>query len=69
MDVTPAAFAPPGAEHGGAELVAYGFPHGYDEGMLASYRALPGPLISGGRVQPGPDETGFRDLLDAARER
>ncbi|WP_107427581.1 trypsin-like peptidase domain-containing protein, partial [Streptomyces glaucescens] len=51
VDVTPAAFAPPGAEHGGAELVAYGFPQGYDEGMLASYRALPGPLISGEWVQ------------------
>ncbi len=50
VSLTPAAFAPPGAEQG-AELVAYGFPQGYDEGMLASYRALPGPLISGEWVQ------------------
>ncbi|MFJ4687996.1 trypsin-like peptidase domain-containing protein [Streptomyces sp. NPDC088789] len=48
---TPAAFAPPGAEHGSPELVAYGFPKGHDEGMLASYRALPGPLISDEWVQ------------------
>ncbi|MEG3626562.1 VMAP-C domain-containing protein [Streptomyces poriticola] len=45
VPLTPAAFAPPGAEQG-SELVAYGFPKGYDEGMLASYRAVPGPLIS-----------------------
>ncbi|MFE2043532.1 trypsin-like peptidase domain-containing protein [Streptomyces sp. NPDC059477] len=51
MPLTPAAFAPPGAERDGHELVAYGFPRGYDEGMLASYRALPGPLISGEWVQ------------------
>ncbi|MET8824830.1 trypsin-like peptidase domain-containing protein [Streptomyces sp. NPDC004610] len=51
VPVTPAAFAPPGAEGRGAELVAYGFPRGYDEGMVASYRALPGPLISGEWVQ------------------
>ncbi|MFJ5773211.1 trypsin-like peptidase domain-containing protein [Streptomyces sp. NPDC093094] len=50
VPVGPAVFAPPGAEQGG-ELVAYGFPQGYDEGMLASYRALPGPLISGEWVQ------------------
>ncbi|MGC0332169.1 hypothetical protein RKD23_005159 [Streptomyces sp. SAI-170] len=50
VPLAPAAFAPPGAEHGG-ELVAYGFPKGYDEGMLAAYRALPGPLISGEWVQ------------------
>ncbi|MFV0136153.1 trypsin-like peptidase domain-containing protein [Streptomyces sp. HMX87] len=50
VPLTPAAFAPPGAEQG-AELVAYGFPEGYDEGMLASYRAQPGPLIADERVQ------------------
>ncbi|CAL9436969.1 trypsin-like peptidase domain-containing protein [Streptomyces sp. enrichment culture] len=45
VPLAPAEFAPPGAEQG-SELVAYGFPKGYDEGMLAVYRALPGPLIS-----------------------
>jgi hypothetical protein len=50
VPLAPAEFAPPGAGQGG-ELVAYGFPKGYDEGMLASYRALPGPLISGEWVQ------------------
>ncbi|MEW2246151.1 trypsin-like peptidase domain-containing protein [Streptomyces sp. NPDC006975] len=49
--LAPARFAPPGAEHGARELVAYGFPRGYDEGMLASYRALPGPRISDEWVQ------------------
>ncbi|MGC9377649.1 trypsin-like peptidase domain-containing protein [Streptomyces sp. MH13] len=53
VPLTPAAFARPGAERTGPapELVAYGFPKGYDEGMLASYRALPGPLISDEWVQ------------------
>jgi hypothetical protein len=51
VPVAPAEFAPPGAERDGHRLVAYGFPKGYDEGMLAEYRALPGPLISGEWVQ------------------
>ncbi|MFD7457801.1 MULTISPECIES: VMAP-C domain-containing protein [unclassified Streptomyces] len=51
VPLAPAAFAPPGAEQGRPELVAYGFPKGYDEGMLAVYRALPGPLISDEWVQ------------------
>lgn len=46
VPLTPAEFASPGVEQDHSELVAYGFPKGYDEGMLASYRALPGPLIS-----------------------
>ncbi|MET9729561.1 trypsin-like peptidase domain-containing protein [Streptomyces sp. NPDC006458] len=50
VPLAPAVFAPPDAEYGG-ELVAYGFPKGYDEGMLASYRALPGPRISDEWVQ------------------
>ncbi|MEV0977968.1 trypsin-like peptidase domain-containing protein [Streptomyces sp. NPDC049915] len=51
VPLAPARFAPPGAERGGRQLVAYGFPRGYDEGMLASYRALPGPRISDEWVQ------------------
>ncbi|GAA4806557.1 trypsin-like peptidase domain-containing protein [Streptomyces ziwulingensis] len=57
VPLTPAVFAQPGAEHGtdprapSPELIAYGFPKGYDEGTLASYRALPGPLISDEWVQ------------------
>ncbi|MEU9557313.1 trypsin-like peptidase domain-containing protein [Streptomyces fumanus] len=53
VPLPPAVFAPPGAERGtpAPELIAYGFPRGYDEGMLASYRALPGPLIAGEWVQ------------------
>ncbi|QIJ62423.1 trypsin-like peptidase domain-containing protein [Streptomyces sp. JB150] len=51
VPVAPAVFAPPGAERGSPRLVAYGFPKGYDEGMLAEYRALPGPLIAGEWVQ------------------
>ncbi|POX53809.1 serine protease [Streptomyces sp. Ru71] len=51
VPLSPARFAPPGAEHGGRELIAYGFPRGYDEGMLAAYRALPGPRISDEWVQ------------------
>ncbi|GAA3980945.1 trypsin-like peptidase domain-containing protein [Streptomyces marokkonensis] len=53
VPLTPASFARPGAERTAPapELVAYGFPKGYDEGMLASYRALPGPLISDEWVQ------------------
>ncbi|MFE0818958.1 trypsin-like peptidase domain-containing protein [Streptomyces sp. NPDC058794] len=53
VPLAPAAFARPGAERTvpAPELVAYGFPKGYDEGMLASYRALPGPLISDEWVQ------------------
>ncbi|WAZ21534.1 serine protease [Streptomyces cinnabarinus] len=46
VPLAPADFASPGDEREHAELIAYGFPKGYDEGMLASYRALPGPLIS-----------------------
>ncbi|MGK9459043.1 trypsin-like peptidase domain-containing protein [Streptomyces sp. G6] len=53
VPLAPAVFARPGAERAAPapELVAYGFPKGYDEGMLASYRALPGPLISDEWVQ------------------
>ncbi|MFF7854076.1 trypsin-like peptidase domain-containing protein [Streptomyces sp. NPDC007904] len=53
VPLTPAVFAPPGAERGvpAPELVAYGFPRGYDEGTLALYRAVPGPLIAGEWVQ------------------
>ena len=50
VPLTPAEFAPPGAElagDGGPLLVAYGFPKGYDEGMLARYHAVPGALVSG----------------------
>ncbi|PAZ17214.1 serine protease [Streptomyces sp. SA15] len=51
VPVEPAEFAPPGAELGGPDaaaptLVAYGFPKGYDEGMLARYQAVPGALVS-----------------------
>ncbi|WP_285511307.1 trypsin-like peptidase domain-containing protein [Streptomyces sp. NBRC 14336] len=46
VPLAPAEFAVPGEEQEHGELIAYGFPKGYDEGMLASYRALPGPLIS-----------------------
>ncbi|MGC0377471.1 trypsin-like peptidase domain-containing protein [Streptomyces sp. SAI-229] len=51
--LAPAAFAPPGAERGtpAPELIAYGFPRGYDEGTLALYRAVPGPLIADEWVQ------------------
>ncbi|MFD8166043.1 trypsin-like peptidase domain-containing protein [Streptomyces cellulosae] len=45
--LAPAEFAAPGEDQGNPELIVYGFPEGYDEGMLASYRALPGPLIHG----------------------
>jgi len=53
VPLAPAVFAPPGAEHGtpSPELVAYGFPRGYEEGTLALYRALPGPLIAGEWIQ------------------
>ncbi|MFE6589921.1 trypsin-like peptidase domain-containing protein [Streptomyces sp. NPDC057781] len=53
VPLEPAVFARPGSEQGtpAPQLVAYGFPKGYDEGMLASYRALPGPLISDEWVQ------------------
>ncbi|MFG2677602.1 trypsin-like peptidase domain-containing protein [Streptomyces sp. NPDC048392] len=53
VPLTPAVFARPGTERTvpAPELIAYGFPKGYDEGMLASYRALPGPLISDEWVQ------------------
>ncbi|MFH0518965.1 trypsin-like peptidase domain-containing protein [Streptomyces sp. M41] len=48
VPVRPAEFAPPGAELGepAPTLVAYGFPKGYDEGMLARYHAVPGALVS-----------------------
>ncbi|MDT0612073.1 VMAP-C domain-containing protein [Streptomyces lancefieldiae] len=46
VPLAPAVFAPPGAAQGAPELVIYGFPKKYDEGTLASYRALPGPLIA-----------------------
>lgn len=48
VPLTPVEFAPPGAELGdpAPTLVAYGFPRGYDEGMLARYQALPGALVS-----------------------
>ncbi|WP_395571524.1 trypsin-like peptidase domain-containing protein [Streptomyces sp. BK79] len=53
VSLAPAVFAPPGAERSAPapELIAYGFPKGYDEGMLALYRAVPGPLISDEWVQ------------------
>ncbi|MFI1352653.1 trypsin-like peptidase domain-containing protein [Streptomyces sp. NPDC020898] len=53
IPLAPAVFAPPGAEHGSPspELVAYGFPRGYDEGMLAQYRAVSGTLIADEWVQ------------------
>lgn len=53
VPLAPAVFARPGTERTVPvpELIAYGFPKGYDEGMLASYRALPGPLISDEWVQ------------------
>ncbi|CAL9449701.1 hypothetical protein SUDANB176_02415 [Streptomyces sp. enrichment culture] len=53
VPLAPAVFAPPGAERGtpSPELVAYGFPRGYEEGTLALYRALPGPLIAGEWMQ------------------
>ncbi|MFD8303279.1 trypsin-like peptidase domain-containing protein [Streptomyces sp. NPDC059690] len=49
VPLEPAEFAPPGAELAGEyapTLVAYGFPKGYDEGMLARYHAVPGALVS-----------------------
>ncbi|MGW0762771.1 VMAP-C domain-containing protein [Streptomyces sp. NPDC002814] len=48
VPLVPAEFAPPGAELGdpAPTLVAYGFPKGYDEGMLARYQAVPGALVS-----------------------
>jgi hypothetical protein len=48
VPLIPAEFAPPGAELGepAPTLVAYGFPKGYDEGMLARYQAVPGALVS-----------------------
>jgi hypothetical protein len=53
VPLTPAVFAPPGAEHGDPSptLVAYGFPRGYDEGMLAQYRAISSTLIADEWVQ------------------
>ncbi|MFE0509980.1 trypsin-like peptidase domain-containing protein [Streptomyces sp. NPDC058964] len=53
VPLTPARFAPPGAEHGtpSPDLVAYGFPEEYDEGALARYRALAPTLISDEWVQ------------------
>ncbi|MGY6018554.1 VMAP-C domain-containing protein [Streptomyces spinosirectus] len=49
VPLEPARFAPPDAEIAGEPppaLVAYGFPKGYDEGMLARYHAVPGALVS-----------------------
>ncbi|MFE7166121.1 trypsin-like peptidase domain-containing protein [Streptomyces sp. NPDC057616] len=49
VPLEPAQFAPPGAELAGEPaptLVVYGFPKGYDEGMLARYHAVPGTLVS-----------------------
>ncbi|MCF3136938.1 VMAP-C domain-containing protein [Streptomyces olivochromogenes] len=53
VPLVPARFAPPGAEHTrpAPALVAYGFPEGYDEGVLAQYRALAPTLISDEWVQ------------------
>ncbi|WP_149549803.1 trypsin-like peptidase domain-containing protein [Streptomyces marokkonensis] len=53
VPLTPAVFAPPGAERDIPlpVLSAYGFPRGYDEGALAQYRAVPGPLIADEWVQ------------------
>ncbi|MFJ8493528.1 trypsin-like peptidase domain-containing protein [Streptomyces sp. NPDC094038] len=46
VPLRPARFAPPGAEQGGAHLVAYGFPEGYGEGVQARYRAVSRTLIA-----------------------
>ncbi|MET9082189.1 trypsin-like peptidase domain-containing protein [Streptomyces sp. NPDC004237] len=46
VPLSPARFAPPGAEQSGAHLVAYGFPEGYGEGVLARYRAVSRTLIA-----------------------
>ncbi|GGM94840.1 VMAP-C domain-containing protein [Streptomyces fuscichromogenes] len=46
VPLQPARFAPPGAEQGGADLEAYGFPDGYEEGVLARYRAVSRTLIA-----------------------
>ncbi|MGP2441231.1 trypsin-like peptidase domain-containing protein, partial [Streptomyces sp. JW3] len=46
VPVRPAVFAPPGAAPRAAELFAYGFPPRLDDGVLAVYRAVPGPLIA-----------------------
>ncbi|GGU43610.1 VMAP-C domain-containing protein [Streptomyces daghestanicus] len=53
VPVRPAVFAPPGAERRdpAPELIAYGFPGALPKGVLASYRAVPGPLIAGEWVQ------------------
>ncbi|MEV6111521.1 trypsin-like peptidase domain-containing protein [Streptomyces sp. NPDC052109] len=51
VPVAPARFAPPGAEQGSASLLAYGFPEGYDEGVLARYRAVSRTLIADQWVQ------------------
>jgi len=53
VPLAPAAFAPPGTEHGVPSplLEAYGFPVGYDEGTLAQYRAVSSTLIAGEWVQ------------------
>jgi hypothetical protein len=53
VPLAPAVFAPPGSGHGMPSplLTAYGFPIGYDEGMLAQYRAVSSTLIADEWVQ------------------
>lgn len=53
VPLEPAVFAPPGAEHGdpAPTLVAYGFPKGYDHGLLAQYQAVSRTLIRDEWVQ------------------
>ncbi|MEU1629651.1 trypsin-like peptidase domain-containing protein [Streptomyces sp. NPDC020096] len=48
VPITPAAFANPSAayEHPARKLVAYGFPRGYDEGILGEFRATAAQLIA-----------------------
>ncbi|MFF4114382.1 cupin domain-containing protein [Streptomyces sp. NPDC001714] len=46
VPLRPARFVPPGAERGGAHLVAYRFPEGYGEGVQARYRAVSRTLIA-----------------------
>ncbi|MDC0766062.1 VMAP-C domain-containing protein [Streptomyces sp. HD] len=53
VPLTPAVFAPPDAEYGdpAPTLTAYGFPKGYDEGLLASFTAVSRTLIADEWVQ------------------
>ncbi|NUP19126.1 MAG: trypsin-like peptidase domain-containing protein [Streptomyces sp.] len=53
VPLTPAVFAPPDAEYGDPApvLTAYGFPKGYDEGLLASFTTVSRTLIADEWVQ------------------